>query len=179
MTNILTRFGADATGSGIGALGVDGKALVIQLVTFGLAYLVLRRYAFGPIMRVMQERRDTIEKGVKLGEQMQKQQVELDAKVQKALADARAQADGILAGANEEARATVGEAEDKARTKADGILAEAESRIAQDTARARQKLEKELVGLISDATEAIIDEKVDATKDAALIDKALKESARA
>jgi hypothetical protein len=31
------------------------------------------------------------------------------------------------------------------------------------------------VSLISDATEAIIGEKVDATKDAALIDRALKE----
>lgn len=171
-------FAADSS-SGIGALGVDLKVLVIQLITFGLAYLVLRRYAFGPIIRVMQERRETIEKGVRLGEQMQKQQAELDAKVQKALADARGQADQIVAGANEEARATVREAEDKARAKADGILAEADSRIAQDTARARVKLEKELVGLISDATEAIIDEKVDATKDAALIDKALKESARA
>lgn len=179
MTTLLTHFAADSSASGIGALGVDPKALVIQLVTFGLAYLVLRRYAFGPIMRVMQERRDTIEKGVRLGEQMQKQQAELDAKIQKALADARSRADGIVAGANEEARATVREAEDKARSKADGILAEAESRIAQDTKRARLKLEKELVGLISEATEAIIDEKVDATKDAALIDKALKESARA
>jgi F-type H+-transporting ATPase subunit b len=178
LSGLVTHFATDSSASGIGALGVDVKALVIQLITFGLAYLVLRRYAFGPIMRVMQERRETIDKGVRLGEQMQKQQAELEAKIQKALADARVQADGIVAGANEEARATVRDAEDKARTKADGIFAEAEGRIAQDTQRARTKLEEELVGLISDATEAIIDEKVDAAKDAALIDRALKESAR-
>ena len=35
-------------------------------------------------------------------------------------------------------------------------------------------LEKELVGLISDATEAIIEEKVDARKDAQIIERALK-----
>lgn len=178
MTFLPTFFAAESS-SGIGALGVDAKALVIQLITFTLAYLVLRRYAFGPILRVMKERRETIEKGVQLGEQMQKQQAELEAKVSKELSEARAQADGIIATANDAARNVVREAEDKARTKADGILAEADSRIAQDTARARTKLERELVGLISDATEAIIDEKVDATKDAALIEKALKESARA
>lgn len=177
MTTLFTQFGAESSSSGIGALGVDAKALVIQIITFALAFWVLRRYAFGPIMRVMQERRETIEKGVELGEKMQKQQAELDAKVQKTLADARAQADQVLSGANEEAKATVREAEDKARAKAEGILAEAEGRIAQDTARARQKLEKELVGLISEATEAIIDEKVDSKKDAELIDKALRGAA--
>ena len=50
----------------------------------------------------------------------------------------------------------------------------ADERIASDTARARKQLEGEIVGLISDATEAIIGEKVDASKDKQLIDKALK-----
>ena len=178
MTSLFTQFGADSS-SGIGALGIDGKALIIQLITFALAYLVLRRYAFGPILKVMKERRETIEKGVTLGEQMQKQQAKTEAEVAKQLAEAQAKADGIVAGANEEARATVRDAEEKAAAKADGILAEAEARIVQDTARARQKLEKELVGLISDATEAIVGEKIDSKKDAELIDRALKESAKA
>ena len=175
---LLTQFGSDSS-SGIGALGIDGKALIIQLITFALAYLVLRRYAFGPILKVMKERRETIEKGVTLGEQMQKQQAKTEAEAAKRLAEARAKADGIVAGANEEARATVRDAEEKATAKADGILAEAEARIAQDTARARQKLEKELVGLISEATEAIVGEKIDSKKDAELIDRALKESVKA
>jgi hypothetical protein len=41
--------------------------------------------------------------------------------------------------------------------------------------RARKKLESQIVGWVSDATEAIIGEKVDAEKDAAIIDRALKE----
>ena len=178
MSSLLTQFGADSAASGIGALGIDWKALVIQLITFGLAYLVLRKYAFGPIMKVMNERRETIDKGVSLGEQMQKRQAESEAEVAKRLAEARTEADGIVAAANEEARATVAGAEEKARTKAEGIIAEAEGRIAQDTALARRKLEKELVGLIGEATEAIIDEKVDSRKDAELIDKALRGAAR-
>jgi len=161
--------------SGLGALGVDGQAFVIQLITFALAFLVLRRWAFGPILKVLRERRETIESGVKLGEQMQKDKADLEAKVEKTMHETRQQADTIIGSAQDTARQTVREAEDKARDKAAGILKDAEERIAQDTARARQKLEKDLVGLISDATEAIIDEKVDAKKDAQLIDRALKE----
>lgn len=172
MLQPLTNF-ADSS-SGLGALGVDGHALVIQLVTFVLAFLVLRRYAFAPILKVLRERRETIESGVRLGEQMKQEEAKLAAKVEQALHEARQQADGIIAGAQDSGRQAVREAEEKARAKADGIIKEAESRIVQETARARKQLEAEVVGLISDATEAIIDEKVDAKKDAALIERALK-----
>jgi len=167
-------FAAESA-SGIGALGVDGRAFLIQLTTFVLLFLVLRKYAFKPIIKVLNERRDTIESGVKLGEEMQKENEKLDAKIAKILQDTRTEVDTILNDAQEASRQTVREAEDKARQKAAGILKEAESRIEQDTARARQQLEKELVGLVSDATEAIIGEKVDAKKDAQLIERALKE----
>lgn len=172
MINGLTQF-ADSS-SGLGALGIDGKALIIQLVTFVLAFWALEHWAFKPIAKIMERRRETIEKGVHLGEQMQREQAELEAKVAKTLHEARSQADGIVANAHAQARQTVADAEDKASVKADGIIASAQDRIAQDTARARKQLESEVVSLVSEATEAIIDEKVDAKKDASLIDKALK-----
>lgn len=165
---------ASESASGIGALGFSGQAFLIQLVTFVLAYLVLRRFAFGPIIKVLRERRETIEKGVKLGEEMQKAQAELETKVDKTLHEAREEADTIIAGAQDTGRQAIAEAEEKARVKAAGVLQEAEARIAQDTVRARQQLEGEMVALISDATEAIIHEKVDPKKDSQLIDRALK-----
>ncbi|GEM_PF-148174 len=174
MLNSLTTFGAESSSSGIGALGIDPRALVIQLITFVLAYFVLRRYAFKPILKVLQERRELIESGVKIGEEMQKELVELDKQISATLRDARLQADGIVSEAHDAARDTVAEAEEKARQKADNITADARTRAEQDKQQMRKQLEKEVIGWVSDATEAIIDEKVDATKDASLIDRALK-----
>lgn len=173
MVHLLTTFASESS-SGLGALGVDGKAFVIQLITFVLAFVVLRKYAFTPILKVLAERRETIESGVRLGEEMQKERAELDAKLKAALVDARKQADGILAQANDAARETIRAAEDKAREKAEGIIKEAHAATEQDAARVRKQIEKEVVSLISEATEAIIDEKLDTTKDAALIDRVLK-----
>jgi F-type H+-transporting ATPase subunit b len=173
MLPAVTTFGDSS--SGLGALGFDGKAFLIQLITFILAFLVLRCWAFKPIIKLLDERRETIENGVKLGDQLKKEEAALEAKVEKTLHETRQKADGIIADAQDSGRQMVKEAEDKAREKAAGVVAEAESRIAQDTARARQSLEKELVGLVSDATEAIVEEKIDAKKDAALIDRALKQ----
>lgn len=172
MLSLFTQFGNSS--SGIGALGLNGQAFLIQLLTFIFAFLILRRWAFKPILKVLKERRETIEKGVSLGEQMQKDKAEFDQKVTKALHDARMQADEVVAAAHDRGRQIVTEAEDQARKKAEGIVASAEERIQQDTRTARKKLEAELVGLIAETTEAIIDEKVDAKKDASLIDRALK-----
>lgn len=172
MLSLVTTFGASS--SGIAALGFDPKAFLIQLTTFILAYLALRRWAFGPITKLLDERRETIERGVKLGEDMQKEKAKLEQQVEDKLHEARMEADQMIATAQDTARETVREAEEKARGKADNIVAEAEGRIATDIARARRGLEKELAGLVADATEAVIDEKVDAKKDAALIERALK-----
>lgn len=177
MISNISNFATESS-SGLGALGVDGKAFVIQLITFVLAFLILKRFAFKPIIKVLDARRETIENGVKLGEEMKVERAKLDAEIEKALQEGRQKADAIVAGAQDTAKETVKEAEDKARVKAANILKEADSRIEQDTARARKQLEGELVGLISDATEAIIDEKVDAKKDASLIERALKERAK-
>src|SRR6476660_4049747 len=100
---IVTNF-AEAEASGIGALGINGKAFIIQLITFVLAFFVLKRFAFGPIVKIMNERRKTIEAGVVLGEQMKKDQAAMEAKVTETLADARTQADGIIAAAHDTSR---------------------------------------------------------------------------
>lgn len=168
---------ASESSSGLGALGVDGKAFIIQLITFVLAFLILRRYAFKPILKVLDERRQTIEQGVKLGEQMQKEKAEFETKVDELMQQARSEADGVIGGAQDTARQTIREAEDKARQKATIILEEADRRIAQEAARTRQQLEKELTSLVAEATEAVLGEKIDSQKDKALIERALKEQA--
>lgn len=172
MLGLLGQFGDSS--SGIGALGINVTSFLIQLATFIIAFLVLRKWAFKPILKILNERREKIEQGVKLGEKMQKQEAEMEQKVAEALAGARKEADGIIAEAGERGRGIISEAEAKAKQKSEAIIASAEERIRQDAARARKSLEAEVASLVSEATEAVIDEKIDPKKDAALIGKALK-----
>lgn len=171
---VTPTYFAESSAEGIGALGFSGSALLIQLITFVIVFLILKRFAFKPILRVLNERREVIESGITLGEQMKKERAELEKKVEATLQKALKEADGIVASAEDTAKATVREAEEKAKAKAADVLKAAEDRIAQDAARARQALEKEVASLVAEATEAIIQEKLDAKKDAALIERALK-----
>lgn len=169
---LITQFGDSS--SGIGALGLNLASFLIQLGTFIIAFLVLRKWAFKPILKVLNERRETIEQGVSLGERMKKEQAEMEQKVAEAMRGARSEADKIIAEASDRGRQIIADAEAKAKEKSENIITSAEERISQDIKLARSNLEKELVGLVAEATEAIIDEKVDIKKDASLIDKALK-----
>lgn len=166
---------ADAnSGSPLGALGVSLKTFIIQLITFILVFWLLKRFAFGPITRVLGERRKLIDEGVLAGQKLEKDREEFQKEMAEATRQARAEADKIIANAQKEAREIIREAEKSAQRKADSMIDDAEARIAEGVEQSRRRLEKDLVALISDATEAIVGEKLDAKKDAELVDRVMK-----
>lgn len=169
----LTRFGEAA--SGPAALGISLQSFLIQLITFLIIFLALRKWAFKPIIKMLNERREIIENGVTLGEKMRAQEAEVEAEAAKKLHTARRQADTILADADNEARQKIQAAEETAKVRAGVMVKEAESQIKQASDRERKRLEKEVVELVSEVSEAVIKEKVDAKKDASLIDQAMRE----
>ncbi len=164
----------EAQTSGIGALGISPGAFLIQLLSFVIVFLLLKKFAFAPIVRMLEERRKVIDDGVKMGQRMEKERAKLDSEVVKVMRDARTEADKIIGNGQKEAREIIRDAEKAGQRKVDVMVADAEARILEETNQAKRKLEKEIVTMVSDATEAIVEEKVDPAKDAALIDKALK-----
>lgn len=157
-----------------GILGLSASAFVIQLVTFIFVFALLKKFAFNRIVRLLDERHQTIDDGVRMGLRMEEEKAKLDEDVAKTLRTARAEADDIIAAAQKESRETVREAEKAGQRKVDSMISDAELRIQEDTKHARDRLEKELVGLVSEATETVVGEKVDARKDAELVKKAMK-----
>jgi F-type H+-transporting ATPase subunit b len=162
--------------SGIGALGIDPLAILAQAVTFLILFFVLKKFALKGIVETLEKRRKLIDKGVKLGVEMEAEKAKLDDKVEVVLKKARQEADDIIAQAHEESGAIVKEAETKAVEKVDSMIVDAHNKIDSDIKQARKDLEKETLLLIATATETIIKEKLDINKDAKLIDQALKEA---
>lgn len=173
---MFNYFAAEESAEGLGALGISGSAFLIQVITFVLIYFILRKFAFGPIVELLQKRRELIESGVNLGEEMKVEKAQFEKKVAKDLAEARKKADEIVSEAQTDAKQTVRSAEETAAAKAASIVEEGKARGEQEVERARKEMESELASLVAEATEAIIGEKVDAKKDSQLIDKALKEA---
>lgn len=173
--NPLYIFAAEsADASPLAALGIDFKSFLFQLATFALVFLVLKQFAFKPIGKMLARRREVIDAGVRAGLEMEKLKAKLDKDIANEVSAARAEGDKIVASAHKEAREIIREAEKTAQRKADHMLADAEAKLDEESKRVKRKLEKDIVSLVSDATETIVEEKVDAIKDASLIDKALR-----
>lgn len=160
-------------GGGIAALGVDGKALVLQIITFVLVFWLLKKFALGKIIAQLEKRARTINDGVKLGLEMQKAKAELEAKTEDVLRKAREQADKIIAAGHADAKELLKQAESAAAHKTDALLADAHAKIEEDMVRAAKKLERDMLELVGEATEAVIGEKLDSRKDSAIIERAL------
>ncbi len=172
VTVLLTIFASEEAG-GIAALGIDPLAILAQAVTFLVLFYIVKKFALEKIVKTLEDRRKTIDKGVKLGFEMEAEKARLDEKVAEVLKDARGESDKIIAGAQAETRQMLKDAEEKAVKKTEEIIADAHVRIAQDVEKARRQLEADTVALVAQATEAIIGEKLDSKKDAGLISRLL------
>jgi F-type H+-transporting ATPase subunit b len=171
-TTAQTAHAAEASG-GIGAIGVDPRALAFQLVNFAILFWVLKKVAYKPILAILSDRQKKIEDSLKTATQIEKDRLEMADERERLIKKAREEAETIVGRARSEAAETVKEAEVKASAKAEQILADAHGRIETDITAARQSLKKEMAGLVISATATIIDEKLDAQKDEALLEKAL------
>ena len=166
-----TSHAAEATG--IAALGLDPLAILAQAGTFLLLFWVVKKFALGKIVQTLEERRKTIDDGVRLGLKMEAEQAKLEETVEAELQKARVASDQILAAAQKEAGEIIQAAEDKASQKVDQMVADAHVRIEDDMQRARKSLEKDILSMVADATEIIIEEKLDEKRDNNLIQRTL------
>lgn len=159
------------------ALGLDVRLFVTQGIAFLILVGVLGKFVYPLLVKAIDDRRAAIEAGLQEAKESQEALEKAEAQVADMLADARKEADDILARTHQEAAAQVADAEAKAKARAEQIVADARQQLAVDVAKARDTLKTDTIELVALATERIIGEKLDANKDAELIKKALAERA--
>lgn len=159
-----------------GVLGIDWRLLVLQTISFLIVLWVLKRFVYPPLTRALDERQKTIEASLKAAKEAETQAEKTQAKVEKLLSDARAQASEITATAKTEASSTIEAAEAKAKAKAERLLEQAHEQMEQDVLAARSALKQDTIELVALATEKIVREKVNSKQDTVLIEKTVKEA---
>lgn len=164
---------AAAEPEGVAVLGIDIKVILLQAGTFLILFFIIKKFALESIVSTLEQRRKTIDKGIDLGVEMEKKKAEFDEEVKKIHQEARAEADKIIASASKEADGLIKQGEAQATKKIEQMMVDAEGRIEREVDKARRQLKTEMLSLVSEATEAIIAEKLDKTKDANIIERAL------
>jgi F-type H+-transporting ATPase subunit b len=126
-----------------GAFGIDWKILVINLVNFGGLLLVLWYFLYGPVIRMLETRRQKIAEGVAAAEKSKQELEQIEHARTSMLAKAGKEADEVLSSARvagtEKQREIVGSAEAAATRML--TEAEAQAKEMKDTAIAESKQE--------------------------------------
>lgn len=180
MQDILLTFAA-AEGSKdnslFGALGIDVRILILQIVAFAILVWLLGKYVYPILLRAIDKREAAIADSVNAAAEAEAKAEESQTEIAKMLKDARKEAAEIVDIAHKDAAAQVKDAEDKANKRAEQIVADARQQLDRDIVKARQQLKSDTAELVSLATEKIIREKIDTKKDKDLIETTLKEAA--
>ena len=105
---ILAASGAAAEAGKSGLLdtfGVDWPFFVAQLVNFIIVILVLKKFAFGPIQNMLEQRKTRIAEGEEKLKRIEQQLAESEQRTQEALEKANADAQRLINEAKESAAA--------------------------------------------------------------------------
>ena len=139
-SSILTHFATTETANGgiMGALGIDWKLLVMQLVAFLLLVWALNKWVFPIFFKIVDKRQALIDESNRAAVEASKHAETAQAETEKLLKQARSEAKDIVATAREEAAGVVSDAEEKSKQQAEYIVNDARDQLAIHQGGSRQ-----------------------------------------
>ena len=143
--------------------------LVMQAVAFAAFIWFTARFVWPPLMRAIETRQKQIADGLAAGELGRKELASAETRIGDLLAEARAKAAEIVANGEKFRTETVELAKAEAKTEADRILAAAKAEVAQEVARAKEQLRNQVAGLAVIGAEKILQREIDAKAHADLL----------
>ena len=84
--------------------GIDWKLLLAQAVNFLILLVVLKKFAYGPILKILKKRKDEIEKGLKFTKEAGERLEQIGEEKEAVLKEARGEALGIVSQAENTAK---------------------------------------------------------------------------
>src|SRR5438270_6647814 len=123
-----------------------------QVISFAIVAFLLRRFAYKPILAVLEERRRKIEEGQLNAEKIRKELAEAEKRYQEIVAKANADAQRMIDEARESAAHLSERKQQEAITTAEQIIAKAQEAAAIEHERQMQALKRELGRLVVDTT---------------------------
>ena len=123
-----------------------------QVVSFAIVAFLLRRFAYKPVLAVLEERRRKIEEGQLNAEKIRKELAEAEKRYQEIVAKANADAQKMIDEARESAAHLSERKQQEAIAAAEQIIAKAREASAIEYERTMEALKRELGRLVVDTT---------------------------
>jgi F-type H+-transporting ATPase subunit b len=149
--------------------------LVTQIIGFLIVLWVLRRYAWGPVLGMLEERRVRIANEVATAERLRQEAMALKAEYENQLRTIENQARERIQKAVVEGQKVAEEIRANAQTEARAIADRARASLELDIKKARVELREEIVALALGAAERLLHERLDAKEHGRVVERFLSE----
>ena len=144
-------------------------------IVFLLLLIVLKKYAWKPILAAVDERNKSIEDALKAADKAKKEMLALNTDNERILTEAKKERDALLKEGREIKDNIIAEAKDKAKIEADKILITAKEQINNEKMKAITELKNQVAEMSIDIAEKILKSELsDKNKQKELIAEALK-----
>jgi F-type H+-transporting ATPase subunit b len=153
---------------------IELNLLIAQIVNFGIVLFVLYKFAYKPILKVLNDRTKKIDQGLKDSETAARKLEEVTEKEKEVLLSAKKEAADIIKKSQEAAARETGEMIAKTKSQQETMLKDALAQIESEKNKMLGEIKSEMSELVVAAAEKIIGEKIDKEKDRELIEKAIK-----
>ncbi len=144
--------GADILRETAETFGWNWKLFLSQVISFCIVAFLLRRFAYKPILAVLEERRKKIEEGQLNAEKIRKELAEAEKRYQEIVAKGNADAQKMIDEARDSAAHLSERKQQEAVAAAEQIMAKAREASAIEHERTMAHLKRELGRLVVDTT---------------------------
>jgi len=149
--------------------------MIWTLVTFAITFFVLKRYAFGPIQKAIDARRERIRQSIEEADRAREEARHLLEEHRKLVGRAKQEAEGILAEARKIADAQRERVREETEADRQRRLEETKRQIEAETVRALEQIRAEVAGLALVAAEKVTRKSLDDADHRRLIEEAIGE----
>src|SRR5947209_6429070 len=132
--------------------GFDWKIFFSQVISFVIVALLLKRFAYKPILAVLEERRQRIAEGLLNADKIKQQLAEAEQRYQETLAKGNSEAQKMIDEARSSSAVIAERKQQEAITAAEQILTKAREASALEHERTMSQLKRELGRLVIDTT---------------------------
>ena len=139
------------------------------LVTFTIFFLILKKFAWGPILQLIDDRQKKIQDGFDEVKKLQVDAKESHQRYEEKMREIEAEARAEINKAVAEGQRIASEITEKARADATDIIEKGKQSIQLEVATARKQLREEVIDLALGASERLIQEKLTDAKDRELV----------
>lgn len=157
------------------SIGIDWKLLLAQVVNFLILFWILKKFLFGPAVKILTERRQRIEESVRQSALIKKQAEESEIAKKETLEKARKEAQDVLA----ETRKNAADLQKEMITKTEHEMKAMREKTSAEMEAEKQKImldaKKELGGIAILAAEKIIEKNLNAETENKIIQKNIQD----